>query len=1156
MESQVSSIFSESGLSNAVLKKISGESAFLETLGRESAHVSVSENARPYFVASMAKLSSRKPILVITSTGSEAEHYAADLQIWLGKSHVEIFPAWETLPFERLSPGIETMGRRLEVLSRLRSDNKPDVVVAPLRAILQRLVTTSDDVSTLTVSRGAEFSREAFVQGLIDYGYHREFQVEHRGEMAVRGGIVDVFPSTADLPIRIDFWGDQIERLAEFDVGDQRSMADLQEVKIVPARELRPDLEMREKAENLKMTAPWGTEHWEKIVNGELFDGLESWLPWLVDTNQVLPDLLGRAGHVVLVEPSRLRRKAIDLKDEERDLARSLAGTWGALTEDGEPVAFPSLYVSYERLIEGSEAAVLTLDNNPTVGGSQQIEVQQWETLAGDSARLLSQIKTVLGSNGTLVVAADTESSAERLRHTLSDEGIELSLHVDSFSYNGQGGGHVVVASLEFGFVAPEFGVAVLTEREFTGRRTTHRVPKTRRGAQTAFDDLSPGDFVVHYHHGVSKYQGIVNRKLMGAERDYLVLDFRGSDKLYLPTDQINLIRPYLGGESPSLSRMGGTEFQKQKARVRAAVNEIAQELVVLYQKRTAVEGHAFPIDTPWMREISESFPFRETPDQVTAIDDVLKDMASAFPMDRLVCGDVGFGKTEVAVRAAFCAVNDGLQAAVLVPTTLLAQQHHQTFVERYQEHGVRVEVLSRFLTPAQQRGVVRDIEDGSVDVVIGTHRLLSGDVRFKNLGILVVDEEQRFGVTHKESIKQFKANVDVLTLTATPIPRTLEMSLTGIRDLSLLQTAPAERQPILTHVGEYDERAVAEAMRRELLRDGQVFFVHNRVADIEQVAHDLNQLVPEARIAVAHGQMDEGSLEQVVIDFWEQRYDVLVCTTIIESGIDMPSVNTLVVDRADLLGLGQLHQIRGRVGRSGQRAYAYLFHPANRTLSEQAYERLKTIGESTALGSGFRIAMRDLELRGAGNLLSGVQSGHIAAVGYDLYCEMVTEAVADLKGETPDAPDEISLDLPLQAFLPDIYVERQEQRLEAYRRLASVTELSQVVDIEAEWTDRYGPVPEVAKILLHIGLLRTECVRLSISEISVSHGTKVRLLGAILKESEQLRLRRLATVFPLVSGLYKADLNEIILSFKSIDSSLPGRLFSFLQELRPTVEE
>jgi transcription-repair coupling factor (superfamily II helicase) len=440
--------------------------------------------------------------------------------------------------------------------------------------------------------------------------------------------------------------------------------------------------------------------------------------------------------------------------------------------------------------------------------------------------------------------------------------------------------------------------------------------------------------------------------------------------------------------------------------------------------------------------------------------------------------------------------------------------------------------------------------------VVIGTHRLLSGDVRFKNLGILVVDEEQRFGVTHKESIKQFKANVDVLTLTATPIPRTLEMSLTGIRDLSLLQTAPAERQPILTHVGEYDERAVAEAMRRELLRDGQVFFVHNRVADIEQVAHDLNQLVPEARIAVAHGQMDEGSLEQVVIDFWEQRYDVLVCTTIIESGIDMPSVNTLVVDRADLLGLGQLHQIRGRVGRSGQRAYAYLFHPVNRSLSDLAYERLKTIGESTALGSGFRIAMRDLELRGAGNLLSGVQSGHIAAVGYDLYCEMVTEAVADLKGETPDVPSEISLDLPLQAFLPDVYVERQEQRLEAYRRLASVTEMSQVIDIEAEWTDRYGPVPEAAKILLHIGLLRTECVRLSISEISVSHGTKVRLLGVILKESEQLRLRRLATVSPLLSGLYKEDSKEIVLSFRTVDSSLPGRLFSFLQELRPTVAE
>jgi len=646
----------------------------------------------------------------------------------------------------------------------------------------------------------------------------------------------------------------------------------------------------------------------------------------------------------------------------------------------------------------------------------------------------------------------------------------------------------------------------------------------------------------------------MVHRELMGAERDYLVLEFRGSDKLYLPTDQIDLIRPYTGGESPSPSRMGGADFQKQKAKVRSAVEEIAQELVVLYQRRVTTEGHAFDVDTPWIRELADSFPYQETPDQLSAIEEVLEDMASTMPMDRLVCGDVGFGKTEVAMRAAFVAAQEGKQVGILVPTTLLAQQHHQTFADRFAPYPVRVEVLSRFLTPGQQREVVRGLKDGSVDVVIGTHRLLSQDIEFKDLGLLVVDEEQRFGVSHKEAIKQFKNEVDVLTLTATPIPRTLEMSLTGIRDLSLLQTPPAERQPILTYVGEYDERAVAEAIRRELLREGQVFFVHNRVADIDQVAAGLNELVPEARIAVAHGQMDEGTLEGVVIEFWDGKFDVLVCTTIIESGIDMPTVNTLVVDRADLLGLGQLHQIRGRVGRSGHRAYAYLFHPVDRVLSEEAYERLKMIGESTELGSGFRIAMRDLEIRGAGNLLGSVQTGHIAAVGYDLYCQMVTEAVAELKGEAVAGPSEVTIDLPLQAFLPEAYVEREEQRLEAYRRLAAVKELVEVADTEAEWLDRYGAIPDVAKTLLHLALVRAECHRMGIRDITMLHGGTLRLAPLDLSQGEQLRLRRLASEGTFVSGLYKEDAQEVHVKVSEVGTDLPGRLFVLLQGLRPSV--
>jgi transcription-repair coupling factor (superfamily II helicase) len=584
---------------------------------------------------------------------------------------------------------------------------------------------------------------------------------------------------------------------------------------------------------------------------------------------------------------------------------------------------------------------------------------------------------------------------------------------------------------------------------------------------------------------------------------------------------------------------------------VRSAVREIAQELVVLYQRRVNAVGHAFGEDTPWQHEMEGAFPFVETPDQRTAIELVKGDMERNVPMDRLVCGDVGFGKTEVAVRAAFKAIQDGKQVAVLVPTTLLASQHANTFAERFRGYPIRVEALSRFLTNSQAKKVLAGVASGDVDCVIGTHRLLQEGVKFKDLGLLVVDEEQRFGVTHKEMMKKLKTNVDVLTLTATPIPRTLEMSLVGIRDMSLLQTPPADRQPILTFVGEDDERVSTEAIRRELLRDGQVFWVHNRVQSIEQRAQELRELVPEARIAVAHGQMDEGRLEQIVLDFWEGKFDVLVCTTIIESGIDMPTVNTLVVERADLLGLGQLHQIRGRVGRSGSRAYAYLFHPRDKVLSEDAYERLKTIGEATELGSGFKIAMRDLEIRGAGNMLGEAQSGHIAAVGYDLYCQLVTEAVSEMKGEdVPPIVPELKLDVATNAYLPTDYVSKEESRLDAYRRLAAVTKQTDVADIRDEWIDRYGPLPEAALALIRVGELRAECHRIGLRELVVADG-RARLLPVSLKASQQMRLTRIAK-----SSEWNEQTKQLSVTLprapqgKQADTGTVDYLVSFLQEL------
>jgi transcription-repair coupling factor (superfamily II helicase) len=710
-------------------------------------------------------------------------------------------------------------------------------------------------------------------------------------------------------------------------------------------------------------------------------------------------------------------------------------------------------------LLDGA-GSFWSIDSSPESPDTPLVEASGWGPVAGDGSGLTDRLIELIGRGYRVVVAADGTGSAQRLHDLLLNNGLDFP--VVRPGRDVPTGGSITVAPLHRGCTLPNAKVSIVAESDLTGRRRAHRTArKVKRESASTFEDLKAGNYVVHHQHGVGKYEGMVKRAIGGVERDYLLISYKGGDKLYVPSDQIDTLRQYVGGEAPKLHKLGGSDFAKTKSKVRSAVREIAQELVVLYQKRVNAQGHSFAQDTPWQAEMEEAFPYVETPDQRTAIDDIKRDMELAHPMDRLLCGDVGFGKTEVAIRAAFKAIQDGKQVAVLAPTTLLATQHGNTFADRFAGFPIRVETLSRFLTAGQAKQVIEGVKTGDVDCVIGTHRLLANDVKFKDLGLLVVDEEQRFGVQHKETMKKMKTNVDVLTLSATPIPRTLEMSLVGIRDLSLLQTPPADRMPILTYVGEYDERVAIEAIRRELLREGQVFWVHNRVQSIDTAAHRLRELVPEARIAIAHGQMDEGTLETVVQDFWDGNYDVLVCTTIIESGIDMPTVNTLVVERSDLLGLGQMHQLRGRVGRSGSRAYAYLFYPRDKVLTEEAYERLRTIGESTDLGSGFKIAMRDLEIRGAGNLLGESQSGHIAAVGYDLYCQMVTEAVSEMKGEPqPEAPAEIKLDVPTDAYLPTDYVEKEELRLEAYRRLAAVTSAAEVDDIRAEWEDRYGPLP------------------------------------------------------------------------------------------------
>ena len=1137
-----------------LLPLLRNDETFSSLRDLRSAVVAVPEPARAFTVAGIAEASRRHPTVVAMPTNAEAERLAHDLTAFLGPDQVDLCPAWETLPFERVSPGIETMGRRLRTMWRLRSGDPtriPKVLVAPVRSLLQRLGPHVEDSNPVVVGKGDQIDPEVLVARLVDMGYRREYQVEHRGELAVRGSIVDVFGATADVPVRIDLWGDEVDRLSEFSVGDQRSTDEIGSVELFGCRELRPTEEVRERARGLAATAPWGRAQWERLSEGLVFDGMESWLPWLADDEHLLVDLLPAGALVLLVEPRRMRDRASELLDEEAALASTLASTWGANGED-----FPKLHLPFDRLLARTQAAAWTVTAAPEGPGTEMVAATGWDPVVGDGERLMGQLRTLRADGYRIVVGAEGRGSGARLATLLTDHGIEARAP-DQAADITKPGAHVIVQPLERGFLYPALKLAVLSEGDLTGRRRAHRRPRARaRNSETYFDDLKTGAYVVHYQHGVGRFGGMVRRSIGGVERDYLLLEYRGGDKLYVPSDQVDLLRPYSGGESPSLNRLNGSEWQKAKTRVRSAVREIAQELVVLYQKRVNAPGHAFAADTPWQVEIEESFPYQETPDQLKAIEEVKSDMEQSRPMDRLVCGDVGFGKTEVAIRAAFKAVQDGMQVAILVPTTLLASQHFQTFSDRFAGYPVRVEMLSRFLTPAQSKVVLDGLSDGAVDVVVGTHKLLSKDISFKNLGLLVVDEEQRFGVTHKEAIKQLRTDVDVLTLTATPIPRTLEMSLTGIRDLTLLHTPPADRQPILTYVGEYDDRAVAEAIRRELLREGQVFFVHNRVQDIEKVAAELRALVPEARLAVAHGQMDEGALEKVVLDFWEGRYDVLVSTTIIESGIDMPTVNTLVVDRADRLGLGQLHQLRGRVGRAGARAYAYLLFPPDQVLSEEAYERLRTIGEHTELGSGFKIAMRDLEIRGAGNLLGGDQSGHIAAVGYDLYVQMVSEAVAELKGETPREPAEIKLDLPMTANLPADYVSREDLRLEAYRRLATVTTHSEVDDIESEWLDRFGPLPDPAKALLGIAHLRAECARLGIREVTVVSGSSglggsaytARLGPLELKTSQRVRLTRMAP-----KAVYKEEIGQLVLPLpKTTDPA--EHLTVLLGELAPPV--
>jgi len=1094
----------------------------------------------------LASLAVELPFVVaVTATSSDAEHLSDALSAWLGEGEVALWPGWDTHPLERVSPDSQVMAMRALLRWQIREGRAPRVVVSSARSIAQ-LLSPEPLHAPFVLKRGSEIDRDEFVQGLVDMGYRREHLVEHRAEIAVRGGIVDVWPAQNDEPLRLDFFGDEVERLTVFDIATQRSTHDIDEAIIAPAREWMPGELTRLRAEELTRSEAWATSTFDRLATGQLFDGMEGWMGLFVEQPRTLLDEMTNAT-VVVVEPDRVRTRLAELLDEERELTDVVAATWMASG------VVPLLHLTYDEVIEGKIDVALEASAS-ALGSSGQLTSPP--PVQGDAARIAAHVRS-WSSSRRGVVLTSSPAAIDRMADQLRGEGVEVSTdsnHVFDARIT------VLESMLPSGFSLDDPEVVVWSESDLTGRRSQRRVSRTRaRNVDGFFDDLAVGSYVVHRQHGVSRFSGTTTRAINGVTRDYLILEFKDG-RSYWPTEQIDALTPYTGGDGPALSRMGGAEWQKTRAKARAAAFLVAQELVDLYRLRSVAEGHAFGSDTAWQREMEELFAFTLTSDQAQAIVDVKADMESPRPMDRLVCADVGFGKTEVAMRAVFKAVQDNRQAAVLVPTTLLASQHFTTFSERFAGFPVKVALLSRFVDEAETKATLQGLREGTIDVVIGTHRLLSESVSFKKLGLLVVDEEQRFGVTHKEAIKTRAVGVDVLTLSASPIPRTLEMAFAGIRDLSMITTPPADRRPILTHVGEYNEAAVTEAIRRELLREGQVFFVHNRVSDIDQVAKRLGQLVPDARVAVAHGQMDEGTLERVMVDFWERRYDVLVCTTIVESGIDLPSVNTLIVDRAERLGLGQLHQLRGRVGRSGQRAYAYLFHPADQVLSETAYERLRTIGDNTALGSGFKIAMRDLEIRGAGNLLGHDQSGPVAAVGYDLYVQLVAEAVADAKGFHVPEVIPINLDVPGEAHLPKEYVEADDARLEAYRRLAGVTSTDELADLRSEWIDRYGALPAPTLGLLELAELRLVCLGYDVTSVVVMpakvgvRSKPVLKLGPLsMSFSQQLRLRRLHG-----SSAFNEATKELRIELAASEAT-PRAILHLLEELNaPTasVEE
>jgi transcription-repair coupling factor (superfamily II helicase) len=1031
----------------------------VDAAAREPQRVFASASLRPFLLAGLLDLDSDRPALVIVGDDRAARDLAGDLKAYLAPRPVRYYPSRGVRYESSLAPPPHLVGLRVGALDALVEppEGEAAVVVVSATALSEKVPDPSLRPHGFTLDKGSTIDVSETLDRLVACGYERVDQVEERGQFAVRGDIIDIFPATEERAVRLELFDIEIERLTWFSTFTQRSLEDAERVEIEPAAELAP--EHRELAE---IAAESGEEDRPDIADV---------LP--VDRFRELLDLIPEETQIVVAA--------------EEEIGPSLADWWKDVCTSFHDEDAHQLYQSPESVEDALRERAAIWLSSISSDQPHEFRAQAADAFARSLPDAEPELEKLVRSGYRTVVAWSRRGEAERALYNLA--------RVDAQFLDG----HMpekpsvlfATAGLREGFVWPSAKVAVLPEhRLLRRRRAPERGPS--RGALTSFTELRAGDPVVHEDHGIARFLGFETKTVGGVTRDYLELEYRDGDRVFVPSDQLHKISRYVGADArnPQLSALGGKQWERQKLRARRAAQALAGELINLYAERKRRAGFAFPSVTEWEHDFEAAFAYQETPDQLDAIEQVKADMEEARPMDRLICGDVGYGKTEVAMRAAFKAAEAGKQVMFLVPTTVLAAQHYGTFLERMRDYPFRIEMASRFRKPADVRQALADYADGKVDILIGTHRLLSRDVRPKDLGLLIVDEEQRFGVKQKELLRQLRLKVDVLSLSATPIPRTLQMSLAGLRDISVIETPPEGRRPVRTYVGEYDEDLVKQAIEREVAREGQVFFLHNRIETIDETAIRVQALVPNARVRVAHGQMDEGQLEKVMMAFLRGDEDVLVCTSIVESGLDIPNANTLVIDRADRLGLAQLYQIRGRVGRSRERAYAYLLFPSSRALSEEAQRRLSTLSDYTELGSGFKIALRDLEIRGAGNLLGDEQSGHVAALGFELYMAMLEEAVSELAGTAADeAPEPVRMDVPVDAYVPGDYVPYEAAKIEIHRRISGAREVADLIVLREELEDRFGPVPDPLENLIKLQDARIKLGRAGARTVGFSAG-------------------------------------------------------------------